>query len=706
MASLAAGLLAIAAASVMATPVALAKTTDDRVAEERLKGTPMGAIGMVLRLDGDGAEAGTAFLVSPCHILTAAHVVAGRDGISESQVLLFFAGSGNLGPRELRADFFGALSPARPLVWGDYREGDTGSTAERIAAFRSNSWNDWALLKLDRCVGDEGFGYLGLLPITTGDFMRQGGRRAVTAVGMPADRANDTLTVDPACTLLGQVEAAGWQHDCTTMPGNSGGPVLAARNEPGEKWPRVLAITVASVAAAESDHGGMTPQLIDPVAPNYFDLLATAVPVSAFLPEIVPYLPEDSRIAAYLAQHRDDLATGDRGYDVEEPGPAIEDISLALERQANDPMLLMRRGQWHQAADDQVAALADYDAALQADPNFSPALRGRALLRAARDDKMQDDAALAKADLDRLIARFPDLADLRIERGGLLSGSYDFAPAILDFDAVLKAEPTNALALLSRAHARLELGDIKGAGADYDAAVAARSDFGFVYVQRAHYLARIERIEAAFADIERALEIEPDMPSAINARAIIYLHGGDADVALVESDRAVTLDPESGPAVALRGSIKHVLGDLEGAIADYRRASELDPSEPFDAMLLFIALGEAGRAEEGRAELRKLLARWPADEWPAPLARHLLGEMDAAALKERAAIGNDILRAYQEFDRHFYLGIAALIAGDEKTARALLEQAVKMDLSQFLEFDIARAYLERLGGPAYLKKGS
>jgi lipoprotein NlpI/V8-like Glu-specific endopeptidase len=682
--------------------VALAESVDDRVSVAREKGTPMGAIGMVLRLDADGAEAGTGFLVSPCHILTAAHVVSGSGGISENQVLLFFAGTGNLGPGDLKADHFGALSPARPVAWGDYQELESGTNDERVAAFRANSWNDWSLLKLDRCLGDDGFGYLQLGPMSTRDFTRAGGKRAVTAIGMPADRGNEKLTMDPACSLLGQIEAAGWQHDCTTMPGNSGGPVLAARADAGDDWPRVLAITVASVGNAESQDGEMKPQLIDPAAPNYLDLLATAVPVSAFLPQIATYLENDARISAYLTRNK----VGDPGYDVEQPQAAIDDLTAALKLRPKEPLLLMRRGQWRQAADEQDAALSDYSAALAADPGFAPALRSRALLRAARDDKMKDDAAAAMVDLDRLIARFPDLTSLRLERGSLLSSEHEFAAALRDFEAVLESEPDNMLALISRAQARMELGNAKGASADYDSAIEAEPELAFLYVQRAHHRARLGDMKAAFDDIDRALEIETDMSAAINGRAVLYLHSGGADLALADANKAVELDPESGPSVALRGSIKQVLGDLEGAIVDFRKAAELDPKEPFDPMLLFLALSEGGRAAEGRAALEQLLSRWPADKWPAPLASHLLGRLSAEDLRQRVGKGNETLRLYQEFDHHFYIGMAAYIAGDKKAAREHLSEAVALDLSQFLEFDIARAYLERIGGPAYLNQSN
>lgn len=697
-----AAILALGFLTLLAAGRAGAVEEDDRISLTRTKGTPMGAIGMLLRLDADGAEAGTGFLVSGCHVLTAAHVVAGSNGISANQVMLFFAGDGNLGPAEMLADHFGALSPARPLVWGDYREPHQGSTAEREAIFRSGSWNDWALLKLDRCLGDDGYGYFRLAPTTTRDFTRGGGARAVTAVGLPADRDNEKLTADPACSLLGQVGATGWQHDCTTMPGNSGGPVLAAEPDAGETWPRVLAITVASVGRPEGADGLPVRQVIDPGDPGYLDLLATAVPVSAFLPQIAPYLPKDPRVTAYLTREK----TADSGYDLDQPQNAIDDLSTALRRKPNDALLLIRRGQWREVAKDPGAALADYSAALKAHPDSAAALRSRALLRAARDDKMQADIAAAMADLDQLIGRFPDLVELKVERGILLASEHEYESAIRDFDAVLKAEPDNTLARLSRANARMETGDVTGAGADYDDAIAAEPELSFLYVQRAHYRARIGEMKAAFADIETALATEPDMPSAISGRAVLYLHGGGAELALADADKAVALDPESGPTVALRASIRQVLGDLEGAVADFRKAAELDPKEPFDPLLLFLALSELGRAEEGRQELVKLLERWPANEWPAPLARHLLGEVSAETLARRAEKGNATLRAYQTFDRHFYLGMMAFIAGDREKARDDLQAAVDLDLSQFLEYDIARAYLERAGGPAFVNQAN
>ena len=690
-------LLASLLGLLLLTHGALAKVADDRISVPREAGDPMGAIGMVLHLGANGAALGTGFLVSPCHVLTAAHVVAEPEGINADQVVLFFAGSGELGPEYKEARSFAALSPARPVVWGESHDFDSGSTADRRAAWLKAGWDDWALLKLDRCLGDEGFGYLKLKPVSTSTLTQDGGALATISVGLPADHDNDKLTVDPKCTLLGQIDSTGWQHDCTTLPGNSGGPILAEKPEGGEDWPRVLAISVIG----KNEHWEeMKPQIIDPQAPDYLDLLPTAVPVSAFLSQIAPYLPKDPVIDAYLAKNQ----AADRGYDVNTPKPAVLDLTKALERKPRSPMLLTRRGLWLEAGDDEAAALVDYSAALRADPGFAPALYARALLRGYRNDKLQGDAKAAMADLDLLIRRFPDSARLHITRGSLLFGDYDYRRALVDYDAALKLDPGNVSARLTRANARVELGDMKGAGEDYDAAIAARPDAAYLLVERANYHMRAGEPDAAFDDIEAALLIEPDMPSAISARAIVHLDLGEVDEALSDADLTIKLDAKpSGGHIALRGTIRHIKGDLAGAIADYREAAKLDPTEPFDPLLLFLALGEAGKPAEGKDALRDLLKRWPTTEWPAPLALYLIGESSDAALKQAATTGTEVLRKYQDFDWHFYLGAAAMIKGDKKKARDYFQHVVDTDMRQFLEYNLARVFLERLGGRAYLK---
>jgi len=85
------------------------------------------------------------------------------------------------------------------------------------------------------------------------------------------------------------------------------------------------------------------------------------------------------------------------------------------------------------------------------------------------------------------------------------------------------------------------------------------------------------------------------------------------------------------------------------------------------------------------------------------LAERLLGQNTEADLKKAAETGTEVLRKYQDFDWHFYLGAQAMLQGDKKKARAYFEHVVDTDMRQFLEYNLARIFLERLGGRSYVK---
>jgi tetratricopeptide (TPR) repeat protein len=213
--------------------------------------------------------------------------------------------------------------------------------------------------------------------------------------------------------------------------------------------------------------------------------------------------------------------------------------------------------------------------------------------------------------------------------------------------------------------------------------------------------------------------LAPDFEKAFIVRALLHIDRGDIDSAITDIERIAGADKNaSGGYLAWRGTIRHIKGDLHGAIADYRAAEERAPTttrDPpgvtadyadmpafgsFDPLLLFLALVEAGRAEEGQAALRKMLEQWPTEKWPAPLAHYLIGESSEAALRKAAEDGTEVLRKYQDFDRHFYLGAMAALKGDKIEARTYLEHVLSSNMRQVPEYGLAHKFLERLDKPA------
>jgi len=239
LAALAVGALSVLATQLQIRPAAaVAFGDDDRRPVARLKGSEGGAVGLVFYQAANGQfAAGTGFLVSPCHVLTAYHVAAGGEKVDEKARSTFYVGEGTIGPDFPDLNRFADSSPAHPVAWGRYvRTGDDSKVLVRAQSVERNGWEDWALLELDKCFGAApySYGYLKLAPVTTRELMTSGASLAARSVGLPGDKSARSLWEDPTCRLIGQIYASGWQHDCITIPGNSGGPILVKDPVTGE----------------------------------------------------------------------------------------------------------------------------------------------------------------------------------------------------------------------------------------------------------------------------------------------------------------------------------------------------------------------------------------------------------------------------------------------------------------------------------------
>ena len=82
-------------------------------------------------------------------------------------------------------------------------------------------------------------------------------------------------------------------------------------------------------------------------------------------------------------------------------------------------------------------------------------------------------------------------------------------------------------------------------------------------------------------------------------------------------------------------------------------------------------------------------------QWPAPILRHLLGQIDRDALMA-AADSDEKTRKGRECEAHFYVAEELLSAGDKAHARALLEEARSGCPTGFYEYRVSGAELERL----------
>jgi tetratricopeptide (TPR) repeat protein/V8-like Glu-specific endopeptidase len=673
---------------------------DDRVERHRVKGSVYGAIGLVVHEEGMSTEAGTGFLVSPCHVMTAYHVVAGKEKLKTSDTAKFYVGEGRQGPDYPGGKAYEEGTDAHPVAWGNFLDGESDNMSIRVKAVQSNGWNDWVLLKLDKCFGDpaNGWGYLHLRPVATRDLTRSGATLDAVAVGLPKDKSERTLTEDPSCRIIGQMSESGWQHDCITLPGNSGGPVLERTPSQAGQWPEVLGITVSLILLDGMDQEDAEAAMLSADDPSYFSLLSTAVPVSAFINKVAQYLPPDPVVTAYIADHRLDTgySTGD---DIDYDG-ALADYDQAVKAHPSDAELLLRRGLW-QASDNKAnAAIADYTAALTAEPGYPAALLSRSQSYSDRDDYAQHDLDNAIADLTTLIGRFTDSAELRLNRAYIYSRDHQMDAAIADFSAFLKMRPKSSSALRARANAYAELHRFDLATHDYDRAVDIDPDQPASYIARGNYRSQLGQESEALSDFDKALQLYPAAADAYSGRAYVYIQQGKLKQAISAFDKALTYDEKASYVLGGRASAYQIMGDHDSALRDYAKAVEYEPSEPFIKLLWLVEQARAGKTDEAKKGLADFAADTRYEGWPRALAQCLSGQIDAAALEKIADQGTAYDRQAHAFDRDFYLGQAALIAGDAAGAKKRLQAVVDTGDRQYIEYNIAAADLAKLNGTA------
>jgi len=694
-----AALMALGSLSVLATQLhvrpahAVAFGEDDRRPVARLKGSEGGTIGLVFYQAANGQfAAGTGFLVSPCHVLTAYHVAAGGDQVDETRGSTFYVGEGKIGPDFPDLNRFADSSPARPVLWGRYvRIAENSNLLVRAQAVERNGWEDWALLELDKCFGAApySYGYLKLAPVTTRELMQGGASLAARSVGLPGDKSALSLWEDPTCRMIGQIYASGWQHDCMTIPGNSGGPILVRDPVSGEQ--RVAAITVSHIAVE-----GLTVDASDALVlarddPNYYDYLAIAVPVSGLVGRIQSYLVDDARVSSFIARHK-----ADDHYRSGDSAEAIDDLGAAIGAAPGKAELYLLRAIWDRYAGRDDEARRDLEKVLALDADFAPARYLRARMELEKNDS--DSLRLANADFTVLADRHARSPDVLLYRGIAESRSELYDAAIADFDTVLKQQPKSAVAMNERGDAWRGLRNYDRALVDYSQAIDFALEWPEAYRDRGYLYHLLARHEEARGDFNRAIKLNSRDAEAWNGRALVSLAEGRTSEAISDFNHAIELLPQSSAYFANRETAWLIDGDEKRAVEDFRLAVKLDPEEPFVHLLLFIAQARAGEKKAAESALAAYADSHHAEDWPRPIIDLFLGRGSTKAVEKAARVAAQRKDAAgQRFDADFYLGQWALLTGDEVAATQRLKSVYDSRLREYLEFDIARADLNSLG---------
>lgn len=197
-----------------------------------------------------------------------------------------------------------------------------------------------------------------------------------------------------------------------------------------------------------------------------------------------------------------------------------------------------------------------------------------------------DMPARALEVLDRGCALFPDMVELRFNRGLALDrvGRYDEARD--EYLWVLERNPDHAGACHNLAQIYFFENRHEAAIEVLERAVARglRLPTLFFLLGRAHYA--VGRAEEAMLQYDRALEIQPDCPNINCHKAVVYLNMRRYDRAMTVLEREIEIGGNAAEAYNLLGQMSLALQDMDSAAAFFHRVLAIDPGNPAAAAYL------------------------------------------------------------------------------------------------------------------------
>ena len=121
-----------------------------------------------------------------------------------------------------------------PVAWGQYQFPKQDDPAGKRKAEWENFHEDWALLKLEKCLGEGPKGYipLALQGITTEELLKREDPLPARGISGPPESGISHLFDDDDCAIYGQVEVALWNSTCFARPGSSGAASAVGMTQP------------------------------------------------------------------------------------------------------------------------------------------------------------------------------------------------------------------------------------------------------------------------------------------------------------------------------------------------------------------------------------------------------------------------------------------------------------------------------------------
>ncbi|MBS1955076.1 MAG: tetratricopeptide repeat protein [Cyanobacteria bacterium SZAS-4] len=236
---------------------------------------------------------------------------------------------------------------------------------------------------------------------------------------------------------------------------------------------------------------------------------------------------------------------------------------------------------------DFVAALDEYDKALQVNPKNAMAYYGRGRVRLATSNYTE-----ARVDLNRALTIDANLSSARLALIGILMYTRDFATGVAEATKVIQSDPQSALAYYERGICNGEIGKRNEAISDLSEAkilLSAMNDsvgcdfvnfsLGKQYQENGRYAAYQKDYVTALKDFDLALNVNSQSAATLLAKASVEHEMGSDDAALADYNKAIEVAPLLSDAYKQRGSFYYETAAYKLAQEDFTKALAISPTD-------------------------------------------------------------------------------------------------------------------------------
>lgn len=138
-------------------------------------------------------------------------------------------------------------------------------------------------------------------------------------------------------------------------------------------------------------------------------------------------------------------------------------------------------------------------------------------------------------------------ADEHFRQGNEYAQQGQFEQAIVEYQAVLAAEPENVSAMTNLGVAYYNTGQLEQAIAQYKEALQIAPNDADIHSNLAAAHVQVGDLDMALQEYQRAVELEPDLAQAHFGLGVVYIELGENDKAIEAFERFQELDSGQDP---------------------------------------------------------------------------------------------------------------------------------------------------------------